>query len=193
MPGLATTPLAALPRRRLLAAALGLTAGLAGCGFALRQTPPLPFQRIHLAGFDTRSPLARELRERLGETVQVVDTPGRAEVVLQSLLDRRERSVVASTAAGQVRELQLRVRFEFRLLSPGGRQLIEPSELRLSRDMSYSETAALAKSREEADLFAAMQTDIVQQLLRRLGSAELAPARALAPAVLPATGATARP
>jgi LPS-assembly lipoprotein len=152
-------------------AALGATALLPGCGFALRQTPPLPFRRIALTGFDARSPLAAELRERLAPSAQVVDVPGQAEVVLMSLLDKRERSVVASTAAGQVRELQLRVRFEFQLSSPGGRMLIAPTELVLRRDMSYSETAALGKAQEEAELMAAMQGDIVQQVLRRLAQA----------------------
>lgn len=161
-----------LPRRAVL---LGLAlATLSGCGFELRQTPPLPFARIALLGFDARSPLAAELRERLAESVQVVAAPGQADVVLQSLADRREKSVVASTSAGQVRELQLRTRFEFRLASPGGRELIAPTELMLSRDMSYSETFALAKGQEEAELYAAMQADIVQQVLRRLARADLA-------------------
>ena len=184
------------PRRRLLASGLGLATGLfglSGCGFALRQTPALPFERIYLSGFDTRSPLAAELRARLAETVQVVATPGQAEVVLQSLVDRRQRSVVASTAAGQVRELQLRLRFEFMLLSPGGRQLIAPSELMLTRDMSYSETAALAKAQEESELYAAMQADVVQQVLRRLARAEPTPPRAPAAGAGPATKPSTRP
>ena len=167
-PGMAAHPSANSLRRRTLLATAGAAALLAGCGFALRQTPPLPFRRIALTGFAARSPLEAELRSRLADSAQVVDTPGQAEVLLQSLVDKRERSVVASTAAGQVRELQLRVRFEFQLSSPGGRLLILPTELLLSRDMSYSESFALAKAQEEAELVAAMQADIVQQVLRRL-------------------------
>jgi len=170
-----------LPRRALLAS-LGGGALLAGCGFALRQTPPLPFHRIALTGFNPRSPLAAALRARLADSAQVVDTPGQAEVLLQALVDKRERSVVASTAAGQVRELQLRVRFEFQLTSPGGRLLIPPTELLLSRDMSYSESVALAKAQEEAELVAAMQADIVQQVLRRLAQVNPAAAVGSAPA-----------
>lgn len=161
-----------LQRRTLLALGPVLLAPLLpGCGFKLRETPPLPFQRIALTGFPSRSPLEAELRERLAGAVQVVDTPAQADVVLQALNDRRERSVVASTGAGQARELQLRVKFEFRVVSPGGRELIPPTELLLSRDMSYSETVALAKAQEEAELYAAMQADIVQQLLTRLSRA----------------------
>jgi LPS-assembly lipoprotein len=76
--------------------------------------------------------------------------------------------VVGISASGQVRELQLRLRFEFRLNTPGGRELIPATELLLSRDLSYSESLALAKAQEETEIYAAMQTDIVQQLLRRL-------------------------
>ncbi len=163
----------ALPRRRLLRAAglLAPAALLAGCGFALRQSPSLPFTRIALLGFAERSPLAAELRQRLADSALVMPSPAQAEVVLQVLDDRREKQVVASTAAGQVRELRLRVRFDFRLDSPGGKVLVPASELLLSRDMSYSERFALAKAQEEAELYAAMQTDIVTQVLLRLSRA----------------------
>lgn len=150
--------------------------GLAGCGFALRQTPELPFRRLRLDGFAERSPLAAELRERLAEArVQTVAAPQQPDVVLQALLDKREKRVVASTAVGQVRELQLRVHFHFRASTPAGRELIPLTELMLSRDLSYSETFALAKAQEEAELFAAMQSDIVQQVLRRLARLPLKP------------------
>ena len=141
---------------------------LAACGFQLRGATELPFSRIALEGFAPRSPLADELRRTLSQSAEIVATPAQAQVVLHVLNDRRERSVVASTTAGQVRELQLRVRLEFRLTTPGGRELIPTTELLMTRDMSYSETVALAKEYEEAQLVRSMQTDIVGQLMRRL-------------------------
>jgi LPS-assembly lipoprotein len=93
-----------------------------------------------------------------------------ADAVLDVLADQREKSVVGSTAAGQVREFQLRTRFRFRLSTPAGKVLIEDSEILLQRDISYSETLALSKADEEAALYRDMQTDIVQQLLRRLAA-----------------------
>jgi len=143
-------------------------ASLAACGFQLRGSTELPFSRIALEGFAPRSPLADELRRTLSQSAEIVATPAQAQVVLHALTDRRERSVVASTTAGQVRELQLRVRLEFRLTTPGGRELIPTTELLMTRDMSYSETVALAKEYEEAQLVRSMQTDIVSQLMRRL-------------------------
>jgi LPS-assembly lipoprotein len=146
-----------------------LTCGvLVGCGFQLRGTTELPFSRIALEGFAPRSPLAEELKRTLAQSAEVVPSPGQAQVVLHALSDSRERSVVASTTAGQVRELQLRVRLEFKLATASGRELIPATELLLSRDMSYSETQALAKEYEEAQLLRAMQSDIVAQLMRRL-------------------------
>ena len=156
-----------LRRAGLLAAAAGV---LAGCGFHLRQPPRMGFARIALTGFGPRSPMAQELRRQLGASARVVDSSGQAEVVLHALDDVRERSVVASTAAAQVRELQLRVKFSFRAGTPGGRELIPRVELLLSRDLSYLETAALAKEMEEAELFREMQADVAEQVLRRLAS-----------------------
>jgi LPS-assembly lipoprotein len=141
---------------------------LGACGFQLRGADQLPFSRIALEGFAARSPLADELRRTLSHSAEVVASPAQAQVVLHALTDRRERSVVASTTAAQVRDLQLRVRLEFRLTTPGGRELIPATELLLTRDMSYSETLALAKEYEEAQLLRAMQSDIVAQLMRRL-------------------------
>ncbi len=146
---------------------------LASCGFELRGTPELPFSRIALDGFATRSPLAEELRRALAQAAEVVPASDRAQVVLHALTDARERGVVASTADGQVRELQLRVRLTFRLSTPAGAELIPQTELLLTRDMSYSESLALAKEYEEVQLYRAMQSDIVSQVLRRLARVKI--------------------
>jgi len=162
-----------MQRRQLLGHSAALAAGalLAGCGFELQRPPQLPFRTIALTGFSPRSPLLAELRSRLGST-QLTDNPAQAEAVLQALADARERSVVATTAAGQVREVQLRSRFNFRVQAKGGKVLLPPSELMLTRDMSYNETAALAKEQEESQLYRAMEADIAQQVLRRLAAVQ---------------------
>ena len=159
-------------RRRLLLAlaSVGCSLTLGGCGFDLRQPARVSFSSIALVGFARRSPLADELKRQLKKQVPVLDAPDKAEVVLQALDDVREKSVVASTAAAQVRELQLRLKFNFRARTPGGRELIPRAELLVQRDLSYSETAALAKEHEETELFREMQSDIVAQVLRRLAA-----------------------
>ena len=147
-------------------------AALGGCGFELRRAPEMHFRTLALTGFAPRSPLADELRRNnnASRETRVVEVPSQAQVVLHAITDARERSVVASTSAGQVRELQLRARLEFRLATPSGRELIPATEIRLTRDLSYSETVALAKEQEEAFLYKSMQSDIVAQVMRRLAA-----------------------
>ena len=97
-------------------AATALAAALAGCGFQLVRPPELRFKTIQLSGFNTRSPLETELRRELAQspTTRVVESLNDAQVVLQSLGESREKSVVAQTAANQIREFELRYRFTFR-------------------------------------------------------------------------------
>lgn len=154
---------------RLLPAAALL---VAGCGFRLRRPPTLSFATIQLVGFPPRSPFTEELRrsiEASGST-RVVDSVAAARVVLEALEDARVKSVAAQSAAGQVREFTLRTRLRFRLRTPAGRVLIPDTELLLARDMSYNETNALAKQQEEAALYRGMQSDIVEQVMRRLAA-----------------------
>jgi LPS-assembly lipoprotein len=164
-----------MPNRRTAVLATGLAGlALAGCGFELRRTPALPFRSMALVGFAEGSPLAAALRRELSRAgVELRDNPAQAQTVFDALADARERTVAASTAVGQVRELQLRVKLRFRVATPAGKLLLAPSDLLLTRDMSFSETAALAKQQEEAALFAAMDEDIVGQVLRRLASVTL--------------------
>ena len=162
----------ALRRRHLLALPGALLAlPLAGCGFALRRAPELPFERIALVGFSAQTEVAPELRRALPAGVRVVADPRDAEVVLEALVDQRRRSVAAMTAAGQVREVTLHSRLLYRLSTRGGRVLLPPAEVAFSRAMSYDEAAALAKADEERLLWRAMEADIAMQVLRRLAAA----------------------
>ena len=156
-------------RRRVLIAAAALAGG---CGFELRRAPELNFRTVQLKGFATGSQLASELKRSIdaSRSTQVVESAAQAQVVFEALADGSERSVVASTATGQVRELQLRSRLSFRLRNGVGKELIPATEIVLSRDMSYNETDALAKEQEAALLYKAMQTDIVVQVMRRLAA-----------------------
>ena len=152
--------------------ATAVAAGLAGCGFELRRAPELRFATVQLTGFRPRSALAEELRININasQSTLVVDSVSQAQVVFEALNEAREKNVVASTAAGQVRELQLRTRLSFRLRTVAGKELIPATEIVLNRDLSYSESAALAKEHEELLLYRAMQSDIVAQVIRRLAS-----------------------
>jgi LPS-assembly lipoprotein len=155
-------------------AALLSLAALAGCGFELRREPELAFQTLAFSGFAPDSPLAAGLRRQLQRTpVKLLDDSARAQVVLEALRETRDRTVVASTSVGQVREWQLRLQFDYLIRSASGELLLPKVELRLSRDMNFTETTALAKEQEGAHLYGAMQSDAIAQVMRRLAAVRL--------------------
>jgi LPS-assembly lipoprotein len=146
---------------------------LTACGFKLRGAPDLPFTVMY-AGFAEGSSLGQELKRSLQASGVRVVSDNReldaAQVILDVLQDQREKTVVGVNASGQVREFQLRVRFKFRLRGKDGREVIPETELLQQRDFSFNESGALAKESEEALIYRSMQSDIVQQALRRLSS-----------------------
>ena len=165
-----------LRRRTLLATTLSAPL-LGACGFALRKPPEFAFKTIALA-MPANSSLTTELRRQLEGTgrVQVITDPaqtGKADAVLESPGEVRERVVVSVNATGEVRELTLRIRFSFRLRTADGRELLPMSEIMRQIDQSYAESAALSKEQEGLMLYQNMQSDIVQQVMRRLATAHL--------------------
>lgn len=155
-------------RRLLLLAPLLLSA----CGFQLRRAPEFAFKTMALP---SNGPIALELRRNIAAagTVDVLPmqvTPASAQVILDILAEQREKVVVGLNASGQVREFQLRSRVRFRLRTPQGRELIPETMLEQTRDVSFNESAVLAKEAEEGLLYRDMQTDLVQQLMRRLAA-----------------------
>jgi LPS-assembly lipoprotein len=165
-----------MQRRTLISWAVAATAttALSACGFALRKAPEFAFSTLY-SGLPESSPLGVELRRSLNATRKVtVISDARqlseAEVILDVLLDQREKVVLSTNSNGQVREFQLRLRFRFKLRTLAGKELIPDTELLLQREINFSETQVLAKESEEALLYRDMQSDIVQQLMRRLAA-----------------------
>lgn len=161
-------------RRRPLLVLAAASLVLAGCGFQLRQAPTFAFSSIYV-GAAPSSSLGKELKRSLASAgnMTVISDAARlntTQVVLDVLGDQREKVVVGLSASGQVREFQLRTRFKFKLRTPQGKELIPETELLQQRDISFSESAALSKEAEENLLYRDMQTDIVQQLMRRLAA-----------------------
>jgi LPS-assembly lipoprotein len=149
---------------------------LAGCGFQLRGTAELPFETLYIPGANS---LAVELRRNVkaASKTRLVDSPGGAQAVFAFTQEAREKVILSFTSAGKVNEYRLRYRVGFRVTDPKGAQVFLPtSEILLQRDMAYSDAQVLAKENEEAMLYRDMQTDMVQQILRRLVAAKPSPA-----------------
>lgn len=163
-------------RRAAIALMAGLagTSVLSGCGFQLRgatRRTSLPFRTIYI-GFPEGSPLGIELRRyiRASGDTQVIDDPKAAQAVLEVLNERREESVLSLNSQGRIRELSLFYHFSFRVRDASGKQLLAPTDIVLKRDMSFNEAQVLAKEGEKAMLYRDMQSDLVQQILRRLAA-----------------------
>jgi LPS-assembly lipoprotein len=80
--------------------------------------------------------------------------------------------VLSLTGTGKVREFQLRYRVGFRVHDGKGTDFVPQSLIQLTRDVTFNDTEILAKEQEEQILFRDMQTDMVQQILRRLAAAK---------------------
>jgi LPS-assembly lipoprotein len=160
-----------MKRRYLFAFALGASL-LAGCGFKLRSSQTFAFETVAVTP-ESGGAVASELVRYLGNKVRPLapSKGGEApQVIVDIVQELREKTVVAVNATGQVREFQLRIRVKFRMRTPQGRELISDSEVTQQRDISFNESAVLAKEAEEGLLYRDMQSDIVQQLLRRLAA-----------------------
>lgn len=156
-------------RRFLTVAALGAAVTLGGCGFRLRGPQPLDFATIHV-GVSEFSELGALLRRQIATsgTTTVVEDPAKADVKLQMLANEREREILSLTGSGKVREYQLTQRMRFRLTDKSGAELIAPTNILARREYTFDDSLILGKEQEEALLFKDMQTDLVQQLMRRL-------------------------
>lgn len=155
----------------LLAATVTL---VAGCGFQLRGTAPLPFESLYVQAAPT-SLFANQLKRmvRAGSSTRVVEQPVQAAAILQILNEIQEKQILSLGGGGRVSEYQLRYRVGFRLTDAQNREHIPASEILLKRDFSFQDEQALSKEAEEALLLKDMRNDAVQQLLRRLQAAKL--------------------
>lgn len=157
---------------------IAAAAALAACGFQLRGSTSqsiLPFRSIYV-GLPDNSALGNELRRyiRAGGATELAADAKSAQAALEPLSETRDESVLSLNSQGRIRELSLFYRFKFRVTDAAGRELLKPTDIVLRRDMSFNEAQVLAKEGEKVMLYRDMQSDLVQQILRRL--AALAPA-----------------
>lgn len=157
--------------RRALLVALACTVALAGCGFKLRGARTLPFSTIYLSA-GSNNALSAELARniRVGTSTKVVPDREQAAAVLDILGETRDREILSLNAQGRAREYTLRYRLSFKVHDGKGHDFIAPTEIAVQRDIAFNESEVLAKESEEALLYRDMQTDLVQQILRRLAA-----------------------
>lgn len=148
----------------------------AACGFQLRGQAKLPFETLYVA-IPQISELGTELKRNIiaGTHTKLVNDPAQAQAILDLISEERGKSILSFDTSGRVREFQLRYRISFRVRDARGRDYLPQSEIRLTRDISFNDAQVLSKESEELLLFRDMQSDMVQQILRRLAAAPAEP------------------
>jgi LPS-assembly lipoprotein len=145
---------------------------VAACGFQLRGTATVPFETVYVPGATAGIALDLKRNIQAGTNARVVENAKEAQAVLQFTEETREKEILSLTGAGAVREFQLRYRVGFRVHDGKGGEYLPPSRIQLTRDITFNDAQVLAKETEEQLLFRDMQSDMVQQIMRRLAAAK---------------------
>lgn len=154
-----------------------LVLSLSACGFQLRGTAALPFDTLYIP--NTTGGVALDLKRNIqgGTRTRVVDNEKTAQALMELSGESKFRNILSLSGAGRVRELQLVYRVNLRVHDGKGGEFIPLTTLSITRDLTYNDTDVLAKEAEEAAIYREMQSDLVQQILRRLSAAQ--PAKAV--------------
>jgi LPS-assembly lipoprotein len=142
---------------------------LSACGFQLRGSTNIPFKTFYIGVNDT-SALAVVLKRSIrgnGPTRLVTD-PKEAEARLDILQENQQTSILTINRLGQATEYNLYYHIRFRVNDGRGHDYIPITELVLKRLILVNQNATLAENNEILLLYADMQGDAAQQILRRV-------------------------
>ena len=160
-------------RRFAFVLALSTALILSGCGFKLRGSgtqADLPFRTIHVT-LPESSSLGTELRRNIAAgATTIASDPKADEAVIEVLSESKDKEVLSLNSQGRVREYTLYYRVAFRVKAGKGAELLPATQIVIKRVLNFNEAQVLAKEMEEASLYRDMQTDMVQQVLRRISA-----------------------
>jgi LPS-assembly lipoprotein len=145
---------------------------LTACGFRLAGSDPLPavMARPYLSLKDPYTDFSREFEHQLkssGATVQLTSEGATATVdISKDLVEQRTLAVSAQNIPTEY-ELTYTVTFS---VHGGGKQLLAPQTISLSKDFSFDVTQQLAKEHEADILREQMARDLVSITMHRLTS-----------------------
>ena len=151
-----------------LVAIVVLAGAVAGCGFHLRGDVTYPFSTLFINSAPN-VPFTYELKRALaGSGPTLVDSAAAAQVIFDVANVTDDKQVLSLSSGGRAREFLLTKRVTFALHDAAGKDWLPAGEIVIRRSFTFSESEVLAREAEEARLFKEMQTDVVQQVARRL-------------------------
>ena len=159
---------------------LALSLTVSACVFHLRGDGghyTLPFPTMYV-GLPESSPLAVDLKRNINAngSTTVVKTAKEADGIIEVISNpehTKSKSILSLNSNGRVRQYLLSYSIVFRVLNKQGVELLGPTAIALSRPIDFNETQLLAKEQEEALLYKDMQTDLVQQMMRRIAAIKM--------------------
>ena len=157
---------------RLMAGLVG-AGGLAGCGFHLRGDVTYAFSSLFV-NVPSSPPFALELQRALasGDATRIVGSPAEAQAILDVTSVVDDKGVLSLSSGGRVQEYLLTKRISFSVRDAAGHDWLPASEFSIRRSYTFNESEVLAREAQEARLLKEMQTDAVQQVVRRLQAAK---------------------
>ena len=141
---------------------------LSACGFQLRGSYSLPYESIYVGVSDVSVVGAGLKRQIRASGTRLADSAQDAQATFLQTGEAKEPIILSLSGSGRVREKRLRYRYGYRVVDDKGRDLVAPGVIELNRDITYSDSDVLAKTQEEDLLWRDMESDLVQQLMRRL-------------------------
>jgi LPS-assembly lipoprotein len=162
-------------RRSALGTLIGgviVAASFAGCGFHLRGDVTYAFSTLYIGG-PPSAPIVIELKRTLDNSGQtrLVANPADAQAILDITNVVDDKSVLSLSSGGRVREYVLTKRVSFNVHDAAGRDWLPAGEIAIRRSYTFNESEVLAREVQEQRLLRDMQTDAVQQIVRRLEAA----------------------
>ena len=158
-------------RRAWILASIAVAA-VVSCGFHLRGQAAYAFKSVYVNA-PAHPQLAAELRRSLtgAGTASVAAAPAGAQVIVDVTEVADDKQVLSISPGGRVQEYALAKAVRFRVRDPDGREWLKADEIVVRRTYTYDDSERLAREIQEQRLLREMQTDAVQQIVRRLQSA----------------------
>jgi len=151
---------------------LSLALMLTACGFHRQGVTPMsPVMKVtYVDAKDVRSDFLRGLTRALkaGGTA-IAPTRAAASAVLRIERDESGQRVLSVSARNTPTEYEIFYTVTYAVTS-GGKEVLPPQTLTLTRDYSFDDEALLAKQHEEGILREALARDLVNLVMRRLAS-----------------------
>jgi LPS-assembly lipoprotein len=161
------------PSLRLIFVLLTLTSFLGACGFALRGTGgtslPESWKKMHLVTDNPNGELSREVNSTFSayNIAWVEDEDANYSISIGS--ERFKQRNLSINAQARASEFELTMSTVFSVRDAQGKQLIEPSEATVVKQMENDPSNVVGKAEEVRILKTEMRTELVQQILRRVG------------------------